>query len=724
MRLSWSLAVLGLMAMPLAGATLQMQVGPERHCPRGELRVLCESGDGCSGAAERVVPIAAGSDLVLDLDRTQAWRLTASASGCWAAPLELPAGDWRALAEIVLLPAATIRGQLPGPDRPQSIEGHVSVPPHIVNASTSCRVDAARWSCTIPSASADVRLTADGFAPQYYWGLSVPAGETRDLGEARFARGGSIAGWVAAGARGATPEGAVVELYPETALGTVITDQHLGVRTASTHSNRRGFFQFRGVAPGSYAIVARKEGLSVVRVGGIPVSEPCEYLLKSSIVLPPLAALDVSIDPPLDGEGKPWRVRLTRPQPLSNFVETIAQESATPAGTWRRGGLDEGKYFLSVMDGRGSLQERRAIEVGSASGPVQIQLAQVPIRGRLTAGDRPLAATLWFQHPDGSRRVRLAADSEGRFEGVLPEEGKWRVQVQAPSGRATIRRRSVEVHRPPGAAAAEVNVTLPGGRLAGRVVDDSGRPLVADVAVSRDGALVGDGSTAEDGTFEIIGLEPGDVSVEAEADDAASGAVPARIGEEGDAQLQLVARRRLHVKGWIVTPAGQPVAGAMMRYFAAGSLARGEAVSGPSGEFVLDLPAAAPFADVIVLAPGLPIVMRSIAVNPEAARTPMEIMIDERGSRLTINMAGAPPWPYIRSQGSLVSLLSLLLPSDGNGPPRGLARGGFSAEFAPGQYTVCPGPQQSDRCITQTLSASSEVTFDATPFFAEDPHAK
>lgn len=56
------------------------------------------------------------------------------------------------------------------------------------------------------------------------------------------------------------------------------------------------------------------------------------------------------------------------------------------------------------------------------------------ILGRVTLGDDPLAATLWFGGRSGVRRIRFDSDEKGRFDGWLPEEGTWPVDLVSEEG--------------------------------------------------------------------------------------------------------------------------------------------------------------------------------------------------------------------------------------------------------------------------------------------------
>jgi uncharacterized GH25 family protein len=76
----------------------------------------------------------------------------------------------------------------------------------------------------------------------------------------------------------------------------------------------------------------------------------------------------------------------------------------------------------------------------------------------------------------------MESDDEGRFHGILPREGPWRIEVQAAEPAfSTWARAEVDAGR---AGKATLDIRLPDTRIFGHVVDEQGKPVArADVIV-------------------------------------------------------------------------------------------------------------------------------------------------------------------------------------------------------------------------------------------------
>ena len=91
----------------------------------------------------------------------------------------------------------------------------------------------------------------------------------------------------------------------------------------------------------------------------------------------------------------------------------------------------------------------------------EIRLPLVEVRGRVTLGDEPIAATFWFGGAYGERRIRFEPDAEGRFEGLLPEEGLWPVHLVSGAESLRLPLKPVEVKVSQGKSFAEVEIRVP-----------------------------------------------------------------------------------------------------------------------------------------------------------------------------------------------------------------------------------------------------------------------
>jgi hypothetical protein len=706
------LTFVGLVSLAVAldaSARIQVHLAGDPLKDVREVTIHAECGAGCAAAVtQRVAPFA---PVALDLDPKFAWTVTASAPGLWAWP-RLVDRDAAAV-EIPLFHAATVKVALraAGAKPPEAIEARVEMsrkPPErgssLPPARVECTTADSSWSCTVPAATIDLRLSAEGFAPHYAFGIQPPPGRPLDLGAVTLVRGASIHGWIEA------DDPARVEV----ALN-IVPRPKSGAPPLTARPNARGFFQFAGLHHGTYAVVATRGGWSEARSAPVRVAEAREYAVPSTLRLEPLARLDVAVTPPLTRSGTAWVVELERIGSDPSLLTPVAEGSAAPSGLWTREGVAAGRYVVAIRDPKGALRVTRTIDV---AGPTlaAIDVGDVRARGRVTAGGEPVAATVELS--SNKARVTFRSDGEGAFSGTLPHEGRWSVAVQPDGSSAKIRALPIEIKRPD-AGEAEIEIELPGGRLQGTVVAADGTPVAgAGVLVHRGALRNVDGSaiTGEDGTFAFVGLHEGQVSVAARSRAGSSDVVPHEIRESGTDPLKLVLRPQRLVDGRVVDRGGAPLAGAIVRYFGAGILGKQETVTGPTGAFSLDVPGSTRRVDLAVLVPGQPIRLVPAVIDDDPR--PIEVVVGGPGGNLRVQLGAAPPWPFIGRDGMLLSLRFLLFPQ-GLGPafgdPEALT---FALEAGP--YMVCPDPVLTDRCKTVYVGPGQAAAVDLRSFWTAD----
>lgn len=685
-----------------ASARIQVRLGGDSLTDAQEVTIRAECGVGCTTAVtERVAPPFAA--VALDLDPQLDWIVTASAPGMWAWPR--PVDRDAATIEIPLFRAATVKGTLrvAGAKPPAEIEARVEAP-SLPPAPVTCAVFEGSWACTVPAAAIDLRLSADGFAPHYAFGIQPPPGRPLDLGVVTLVRGASIHGWIEAD----DPTRVEVAL-------NIVPRPRGAAPSLTTRPNARGFFQFAGVHHGTYAVVATRSGWSEARSAPVRVAEAREYAVPSALRLEPLARLDVAVTPPLTRSGTAWVVELARVGFDPSLLSPVAEGAAALSGLWTHEGVAAGRYVVAVRDPRGSLRVTRTIDV---AGPTlaAIDVGEVRVRGRVTAGGEPVAATV--ELTSNGARVKLESDVEGAFSGALPHEGRWSASVRPEGSSAQIRVIPVEIERSD-AGEAEMDIELPGGRLRGAVVAADGQPIAGAVVIAHRGALQdveGTAITGEDGTFALLGLAAGRVSVAARSRAGSSDVVPHEIRESGTDALELVLRPRRLVDGRVVDRGGAPLAGAIVRYFAEGLLGKQEAVTGPSGAFSLDLPASATRVDLALLVPGLPIRLVPALIDDDLR--PIEVVVGGPGGSLRVEVQLLPPWPFIGRDGMLLSLRFLLFPQ-GLGPAFGDPEA-FTFALEAGPYTLCPDPVLSDRCMSVHVGPGQLAAADLRSLWTAD----
>ena len=142
-----------------------------------------------------------------------------------------------------------------------------------------------------------------------------------------------------------------------------------------------------------------------------------------------------------------------------------------------------------------------------------------------------------------------------------------------------------------------------------------------------------------------------------------------------------------------------------MRYFAPTLPSRKETVTGPGGEFTLDLPAGTSSASVVILAPGLPVKVAALRTDVAEAQ---QLVIGRQGGLLTMPMTRETPMPWLGANGvAPFPMSALLFPPDGSGPPRGVRPEGMAIDIEPGAYSICGGASQP--CQTINISAGAET---------------
>jgi hypothetical protein len=687
------------------------------HCRAG--RVRAEAWCGSQRCTDRAAVVASwtfkdrGADVALQLARDVPWRVVLEGDRCWTPPLTIPNVAADETLTMYVWPAATFEGTfaLPKGERaPATLEGSVEaektaeIAATIPDTSVSCAIAGAQWRCTVPATPLDLRLAARGFVPQYFWGVDAPAGGRKALGALPLLRGASISGRVALPDRTKAPQGIDVELRPAGLTLLPADERRAAARSRTAKTNDRGFYQFSGVAEGAYMITARKTGWSratrEVRVDG------AREAAAGLMILPPLARAEVIIDPPLDSAGRRWRVILDRETVRATGTAALAEGTAGADGRWWRDGLEAGTYLLRVSDGGGNDFERTRINVVPNAPPLHLSFSAIVVRGTVRIGDRPLRADLTFQSQEGSSSVTLASGENGELAGTLPHEGKWRVEAAPYGTEQLLGKKNIEVKLCDGVA--RVDIVFPAGIVAGQVVDESGKPARAAIRLGPKNGPMVYVRTQDDGKFELVGVDPGHAEIEASRRTESSGLVPVTIGKDRAEELKLTLRRKRTINGWVVSPSGAPIAGAVVHITR--PMAIEETVSGPAGDFVVHVPRGIAAIDIAICAIGYPVKLVHIPISAEMENDPRFVLGTTGG--VLVAKVGTRPWPWIRFRGGFMPLTALLTGTLGSPSLNPVRRGGLEFLLEPGTYTVCPTKELSPRCMQHDVRPSGEWVVD------------
>lgn len=652
--------------------------------------------------------------VVGDLPEGTTWQVVADSSELWSAPrwIAPSAESSEVLVTLRFFPAAKVTGSLQAPagaPLPDVVDLQIegapdAASPKPARTTLRCPVKERRFLCSVPARRLDLRLRTEGFVPAYVWDVDFMSGETRDLGALALKIGASVVGWVRAeGTQGVA--GVSVRLQPQTFGQPVEPGQIAGLQAAAveTKTNDRGFFQFESVEPGTKLVTASREGLVPASRAGIEVRPGLEAQILEPLLLAKPLSVRVVIDPQESPSGRPWNATLSARSGLAEPQGSVYQGETDSQGVWTLTGVGAGTYSLLLQDGEARWLFED-LEVSPNTREIPITVPGVRIRGRLLLGEKPFQATVWFGGRSASERAGFAADEDGEFEGLLPREGTWPVEVMLErEGAGRVKLEPLEIRKLPGSRYAHVEIRAPNTRLWGQVVDEGGNPVPRAHLILQ--PLPGTATSFDcdrDGSFDVLGLAAGPLMVRAEEGERESEWVQAVIQEnhEPDA-LRLVLRNRVSIHGVITSRRG-PVPGAWIEALSelndAGAGSADQVVSGAAGEFTLRMPAGTRKVYVNVLAPGY--ATRMMIVPLDAARPFLEIALEEIGGTLIFDFGDRTREEVLQlragllaHEGSFVSLGSAWNWTRIRREPQLDPHRLVLPNMEPGEYLLCLGPE-------------------------------
>jgi hypothetical protein len=710
--------LLGLLAVPgpaistepACVSTVRFDLDPKGPVPRelqGEIvlrSVEKNDAEPLTFKARVGVPVAA------ELPCSSRWEASAVFPEVWSPRMPVVADppDTTAVIRLALWPLGRIAGSVKLADKKERLPKKLAVstlPPRspaskdVPKGVLDCPVDAqGQWQCPpLPATAFDLVLSAEGFIPQYRWEVKVLPGKTADLGPVQLERGASMAGWVEVEG-GRIEENCRARLTPLVSPGGgAAVTQKIRNTTNEVNVRKDGFFQLVGVAPGSYLLEVSQEGFAPATVQPIEVWPRSETFLRQPVTLKRPIRLELSVSPPLDWLGRPWKVRVARASDANaSFYEEVFSGSADDQGLATIPGQAPGRFRVSVSDALDNDLASKSFQIaGPEDGRQTIEMEILTIRGTVTLGKEPLAATLWFGGRRGSPGVKMESDSEGGFHGVLPRDGWWPVDVASPERKLETRTKvKVEAGRD---GLAEVEIELPATRVFGKVLDEKGRPMPsARLVVNTPDADVL-ASADEAGSFDVRGLSEGMVQVSGVFSSGEGEWTSDRIalflrdGEEtGPIELRMRKNRRF--SGTVQSPLG-PVPGASILVIPLRppSLA-GTARTDLDGSFTALVPAATESAVVIVSPPGHALKAFTVPVGdaPQTLRVgreggELEVLVPEKSEDiereeviLMVFQNGLPLPTRILNQWAL-----------GHGRDLAIPGKVAVADVAPGEYRAC-----------------------------------
>lgn len=660
------------------------------------------------------VEARAGQPVSASLPCSTDWEVTVDIPGAWAP--KVTAAAYRSGANqihrIALWPLGRITGTanpaLKAAKLPESLgvtllaPRSAKAPPDLPKGRLDCPLDeGGRWECSLPASTFDLMFSMEGYVPQYRWGLQVPADKPADLGVMQWKQGASVAGWVVVEDGTLDASACRARLTPLLSpSGDVGMAERIRSVAAETRVGGNGFFQLSGIAPGHYSLEVSQPGFAPGKVSPVEVKAKGEIFLWEVALKRPLQ-IEVAISPATDGSENPWRVEVSRQSDTSvdNF-DTVFKGATDAQGLATVKDQLPGTYLLRISNGSGDSFAERTVQImGPADAYQRIEIDALSVTGTVKLGKEPLEATLWFGGRSGATRVEMRSDPEGGFQGILPKDGWWPVEVEAEDPKLRARTNvKVTADRK---KRAEVEIALPATRLFGKVVDEQGSPVDAAkvILATEEGGQTE--WTAEDGSFEFRGIAEGQVLASAEKGEETSGtsSVFLREGTDvGPIELRLRELRRL--SGTVQSLNG-PVPGAGVLAFPLSPVLMGTADdvrSDLDGSFAVTVPGTTERAGVIVSPPGHALKAFSLAVSESS----QVLMVPQEGGSLEVSL---PP----KTEDAEKEGVSLWVFQDGLPIPRHVLyqwatghgqdflapgeKGILAPHLAPGQYRACLAAQ-------------------------------
>jgi len=643
-RLALVVAGISLVAAAHA-ATITVAVHPAvANVPAAPITVTAAI-EGTTVRKSFVVPVNRASSIEISAAKGSVCLLSGQAPGVWVQPAAVVATDGPMMARLEVFRAAVVRGKIAFPsDAPKATAMTIafrSGGASPVAGEIDCPIVAdGNWNCVLPALTSDLRLKSRGFMAHYKWDVKLTPDTPFDIGVLQFRRGASVVGRVEIDDRH-TPLAAVIRLQPQLAPASAFHKEPAVRALALTATaNAKGFFAFDGVPPGAYVIDAVQKGFA---------SEPRDVRVLANVeaeLAKPLRLVHpegvlVAVSPAADPASHPWRLRL-RPSGVNVLPINVTVDTR---GEHEFRGLASGKYALTVLSADGASWGYQSIDVTPTTPPIAIDLDLVRVKGRVTLGDRPVVAKVWFGGEHGAVTIPFATTADGRFDGYLPHGGRWPVQINADDQKIRKFLPKIDVHPPKSGGAADVRLELPSTRVSGIAVSEMGSPVKSAIVNARTEDGVVQQITGEDGRFTFEGLTPGSVQLTASAAGTlVSKAVDVTLddgGEVNDAKVVLLDAAFL--RGRVVSSAGGvPVA--VVYAFPAGdpTPTMAPTTCNESGEFRVRLTPGTTSAALIVTAAGFSLHTERVAVD----RGPVTVVLGQTGGRVEMSFdekRAAPP---------------------------------------------------------------------------------
>ncbi len=679
---------------------------------------------------------------MLHLPANSVWELSTDLKGLWRPSLSISVGAAGSITElpVKLWRSAVVEGHWaladPSQSPPQQMRIETSPPPRSRQSSqppaaiVPCTMDDQRtFRCTVAAGQQDLILRADGFVAHYFWDQRLSAAEALSLGKVQWIAGASLVGRVVAEDGEIDPRLCQVRLLRQLANGKRTRSSERLARTGATGIlNERGFFQIGGIAPGTYVLEVTHPGFAPAEIAPVQILTASESSITEDLVLRHPRTLEIVVQPATALSSRPWRIEVDRAARFSNNFTEVYAGPADEQGHLRLVDLPPAMYRVTILDPAGNrLYSNYHVEVGSEADTIhEIDLDLTLIEGKLRYDGEPLEASLFFGGFFGAVRVQMDSDSEGNFAGMLPRDGRWKVEVKSQSPPIETQR-DIKIHANR-YREAKPRIDLPVTEVYGRVVDERGQAVaVAQVSLATSESNISM-KVDHHGEFRFLAVPEGTVALSAEALDRFSSETRLEVfPDQTYGPLELRLQDLVDWSGQVVSPRG-PVVGAGLDLTFGDQFSNVTSVrTGLDGRFTARIPAQAQRVHAVISPPGYTLTTAMALASEEAT-----FRVTQEGGTLRLRVpfepgehTELPQLLLIWRDGEVLSPNDLNRWAQGHGMRYHLGHELRVPKVATGQYRACLGPRSMARfsslerwlaevasCASGYLIAGSELVLE------------
>ncbi|MEO8378201.1 MAG: carboxypeptidase regulatory-like domain-containing protein [Acidobacteriota bacterium] len=562
--------------------------------------------------------------------------------------------------------------------------------PEGASGEVDCVVTLDAWTCRIPVGHYDLRFSAPGMAHEFRFGVTLSLDSGSGAVALRFVAGASLYGSVEAARDAKVPvEGTEVSLVQANGEGS----QH----QQKTRADRKGFFQFKGLAPGDYSLSAGKQGL-VSQVRSVKMLSGVAAEVRTPLLLDTPKRLMVTVMPPLGPDGLAWRMRMFSRDPQLRGSAWEGRVSAV--GEWAVHGLVAGQYDIQILGPENGLWKSEEVTIGSQDVTVAMAALAMKISGRIALGERPLTASLSF---GGEGGPKLQSDEDGRFDGEIPpdQDEEIRILVEADTPRV-VRTVRTKIERTD-SGEARLMIELPDTALMGVVLNEDRSPEPhAILNVTRDELESFEQThTESDGSFQLGGFDPGSYRVTAISFEKKSRAATVELKKNEATEVELILAPEVMLRGRM-TMGNTPVIGAQIQAMPRDAWApTGDIVTTDErGMFRFPLPPGTTIFDGIAVHPAFDTVIARGSIKPGRE---VWVQTNQLGGTVTVE-SSRPDQVLFIHKGAEITLEGVAFLAGGIVTPERVTL----PRLEPGEYSVCSPDKKS--CVSGYLAPHSTLT--------------